>query len=96
MIELIFLKALPLINVNIYIKKCNLCKFNYFLDKNFNYEPYLCDGCYDMSLKAINMKNLAIVYHGEQVYRINFKSMYKNDVFNLLKNSVVIDKRGTL
>ena len=49
-----------------------------------------------MSLKAINMKNLAIVYHGEQVYRINFKSMYKNDVFNLLKNSVVIDKRGTL
>ena len=42
------------------------------------------------------MKNLAIVYRGEQAYRINFTSMSKNDVFNLIKNSVIIDKKGTL
>ena len=39
------------------------------------------------------MKKLAIVYRGEQDYRINFAFMSKNDVFNLLKNSVIIDKR---
>ena len=77
-------------------KKCSFCKFYYFLDKNFNYEPYLCDGCYEISLKAINMKNLAIVYHDEQAYRINFAFMSKNDAFNLIKNSVIIDKKGTL
>ena len=33
-------------------KNCSLCKFYYFLDKNFSYGPYLCDGCYDMSLKS--------------------------------------------
>ena len=77
-------------------KKYSLCKFYYFLDKNFNYEPYLCDGCYDMSLKAMNMKNLAIVYRGEQAYCINFASMSKNDAFNLIKNSVITDKKGTL
>ena len=77
-------------------RKCNLCKFYYFLDKNFNYGPYLCDGCYDISLKAINMKNLAIVYRGEQAYRINFAFMSKNDAFNLIQNSVIIDKKGTL
>ena len=49
-----------------------------------------------MSLKATNMKNLAIVYRGDQAYRINFKSVSKNDAFNLIKNSVIIDKRGTL
>ena len=49
-----------------------------------------------MSLKAINMKNLAIVYRGEQTYRIKFKSMSKNDAFNSIKNSVIIDKRRTL
>ena len=76
-------------------KKCSLCKF-YFLDKNFNYGPYLCNGCYDMSLKAISIKNLAIVYCGEQAYHINFASISKNDAFNLIKNSVIIDKRGTL
>ena len=77
-------------------KKCSLCKFYYFLDKNFNYGSYLCDGCYDMSLQAKNMKNLAIVYCGEQAYRINFASISKNDAFNLIKNSVIIDKKGTL
>ena len=54
------------------------------------------DGCYDMSLKAKSMKNLAILYCGEQAYRINFASMSKNDAFNLIKNSVIIDKKGTL
>ena len=93
---MIFLKVLTLISVNIYKKKYTLCKFYYFLDKSINYGPYLCDGCYDMSLKAISIKNLAIVYHGEQAYRINFASMSKNDAFNLIKNSVIIDKRGTL
>ena len=96
MIELIFLKVLTLISVNIYIKKCSLCKFYYFLDKKFNYGPYLCDGCYDMSLKAISIKNLAIAYRGEQAYLINFASMSKNGAFNLIKNSVIIDKKGTL
>ena len=51
------------------IKKCketsresSLCKFYYFLDKKFNYGPYLCNGCY-MFLKAIRMQNLAIINH---------------------------------
>ena len=49
-----------------------------------------------MSLKAISMKNLAIVYSGEQPYRTNFAFMSKSDAFNLIKNSIIMDKRGTL
>ena len=77
-------------------RKCSLCKFYYFLDKNFNYGPYLCDGCYDMSLKATSMQNLAIVYHGGNVYRVIFVFMSKKDAFNLIKSAVIIDKKGTL
>ena len=25
-------------------RECSLCKFYYFLDKNFSYGPYLCNG----------------------------------------------------
>ena len=32
--------------------RCSLCKF-FLLDKNFSYGPFLCNGCYDMSLKAV-------------------------------------------
>ena len=50
-------------------RECSLCKFYYFLDKNFNYGPYLCDGCYNMSIKAVSMQNLTIINHNENHYR---------------------------
>ena len=77
-------------------RKCGLCKFYYILDKNFKYGPYLCDGCYDMSMKANSMQNEAIAYHGDNVYRVIFVFMSKKDAFNLIKNAVIIDKKGTL
>ena len=85
------------------IKKCNetstecsLCKFYYFLNKNFSYQMYLCDGCHNMSTKATSMQNLAIIYHEGNAYRVNFVFMSKNDVFNLIKNSIIIDEKGVL
>ena len=46
------------INKNISIsKKCWLCSYWYFIDKNFNYQKYMCNGCHDISLKAISLHN---------------------------------------
>ena len=77
-------------------RECSLCKFYYFLDKNFKYGPYLCDGCYDMSLKAISMQNLTIMNHNGNRYRVNFAFISKKDAYNLIKNATIIDKKGTL
>ena len=77
-------------------RECSLCKFYYFLNKNFNYQMYLCDRCHDMSMKANSMQNLAIFYHKGNAYRVNFVFMSKNDAFNLIKNSNIIDKKGML
>ena len=43
-------------------KKCMLCHYWYFLNKNFSYGPYLCDGCYNIMQKSNDSKNIAIVY----------------------------------
>ena len=43
-------------------KKCKICHYWYFLDKNFSYGPDLCDGCYDIMQKSIDFKNIAIAY----------------------------------
>ena len=77
-------------------KECNICKFYYFLDKNFNYGPYLCNCCYGMSLKAASIKKLAIINHNGNHYRVNFVFISKKDAYNLIKNAVIIDKKGTL
>ena len=74
-------------------RKCSSCKFYYFLDK---YGPYLCDGCYDMSMKAVSMQNLAIINHNGNYYRVIFAFMTKKDAYNLIKNAVILGEKGTL
>ena len=74
-------------------RRCSLCKFYYFLDKNFSYGPFLCNGCYDISLKAVSMQNLTIINHDGNHY-IAFIS--KKDAYNLIKNATIIDKKVTL
>ena len=76
--------------------RCSLWKFYYFLDKNFSYGPFLCNGCYDMSLKAVSMKNLTIINHNGNCYRVYFAFISKKDAHNLIKNATIIDKKGTL
>ena len=77
-------------------KECNLCKFYYFLDKNLNNGSYLCDRCYDMFMKAVSIKNLAIINHNGNHYRVNFTFMSKKDAYNLIKNAVIMGEKGTL
>ena len=77
-------------------RRCSLCKFYCFLDKNFSYGPFLRTGCYDMSLKAVSMQNLTIINHNGNHYRVNFVFICKKDACNLIKNATIIDKKGTL
>ena len=93
---MIFLKVLIIKNVKKHLENVVYVNFIIFFDKNFNYGPYLCNGCYDMSLKAISMQNVAIINHNGNAYRVNFAFMRKKDAFNLIKNAIIIDKKGTL
>ena len=78
------------------LRKCSLCQYYYFVFNNFNYQRHLCDGCHDISVKAISMQNIAIIYHGGNAYCVNYMFMSRNDAFNLIKNSSIIDKKGVL
>ena len=77
-------------------RECSLCHYYYFLDTNFNYQQYLCNGCHDMSMKAVSMQHLAIAYSKGNTYRINFVFISKDNVCNVIKNANVIDKKGIL
>ena len=50
----------------------------YFLNKNFKYEPYLCNGCYDIVQRSTDFKNIAIVHIKKTVYRIYFQHINKH------------------
>ena len=84
------------INESVDTNKNILSSYWYFVNKNSNYQKYMWNGCHDMSMKAISMYDLCIGYNNGNAYRINFAFMSKNDALNLIKNAVIIDKKGTL
>ena len=77
-------------------KECNICHYWYFLDKNFNYDPYLCNGCHDLMQKAMSFKNAAIISIKGNDYRIHFWYVSKNNAIALMTNSNLNDKNGIL
>ena len=77
-------------------KECMLCHYWYFLNKNFSYGPYLCDGCYNIMQKSNNFKNIAIVHVKKSVYRIYFLYMSKSEAKKIMNNSNLLGKKGVL
>ena len=65
-----------------------------FLVKNFNYEPYLCNGCHDLMQKAMNFNDVADVSIKDNGYRIHFWYMSKDDAISIMHNSILSDKTG--
>ena len=77
-------------------KESDICHYWYFLDKNFKYEQYLCNVCYHLMQKAMNSNDVAIVSVKGSDYRTDFWYMSKNDAINIVKNSNVNEKNGSL
>ena len=77
-------------------KECDICHYWYFLDRNFNYEPYLCNGCHDLMQKAINFNDVAIVSIKGNDYRIHFWYMTKDDAISIMSNSSLNGKAASL
>ena len=68
-------------------KECGICHYWYFLDKNFNYEPHLCNGCHNLMQKAMDFNDVAIASVKGNDYRIQFWYMSKDDAINIMKKS---------
>ena len=74
--------------------ECDICNYWYFLDKKFNYEPYLCNSCNVLMHKAMNFNDVAIVSIKGNDYRIHFWYMSKNDAINIMTNSNLKESRS--
>ena len=92
MIKLIFQKGLILIK-QIYQKNCH---YWYILNKNFSNGPYLCSGCYNITQKSNEFKNIAIIHVKKSANRVYFLYMSKCEAKKLMNNSNLIDKKSIL
>ena len=74
-------------------KECAICHYWYFLDKNFDFEPHLCNGCHDLIQKGMNFNYVAIVSIKWNDYRIHFLYMNKDDTISIMNNSSLNEKQ---
>ena len=57
-------------------KEGMLCHYWYFLDKNFSYGPFPCNGCYNIMQKSNDFKNIVIVHIKKKCIK-NLFSVYE-------------------
>ena len=77
-------------------KECSICHYCYFKNIGFKYEPYLCNGCHDLTEKAMSLNDVVAIYVKGPAYRIHFWYMSKDDAISVMSNSNLIDKKGVL
>ena len=73
-------------------KECKICHYWCILDKDFKFEPDLCNGCHNLMEKDMNFNNVAIVSDKGNDYRVHFWYMNKDDATNVMKNSNLNEK----
>ena len=71
-------------------KECDICHYWYFKNIGFNYEPYICNDCYDLMEKAMSFNDVAIVYVKGSAYRIHFWYMSKVDAISIMNSSNLV------
>ena len=74
-------------------KECMTCHYWYFKDIGYKYEPYVCDGCHDLSMVVYDLNGFMILNIKSIDYRCYVFNMSKSDAINLLNNSVLDNKR---
>ena len=73
-------------------KECMLRHYWYFKDVGYKYQPYVCNGCHDVSMMAYELQNIAILNAKGVDYSFILWCISKNDVINMLNNSLLEDK----
>ena len=53
-------------------KECDICHHWYFLNKNVEYEPYLCNDYHDLMERVINLNNLLLFSLKEMIIEFIF------------------------
>ena len=64
-----------------------ICRYWYFLEINFRFQPEVCDGSHDLMQKSINFNDVTIVTVKRSDYRVHFLYMSKDEAINLIRNA---------
>ena len=56
------------ITIKILILQDFVCKFWFFVNKNFDCKDYACNGCHNLLMIALSLDNIAVLNVGNVLY----------------------------
>ena len=77
-------------------KECMFCHYWYYLNKNFTYGPFTCDGCYNKVQRTTDFIDIAIIYVKKTAYRVYFKDISKHKAKKLMNMFNLVGKTGII
>ena len=77
-------------------KGCDICHYWYFLNKGFKSQPNVCNGCHDLLMMSRNLSDIAILNIKDADYCCIISRINKSEDINLMQNTDLTEKSGTL
>ena len=84
------------LNKTIKSRKCMFCHYWYYLNKNFSYGSFTCDGCCNIVQESTDFKNITIIYTKNNSYRVYFKDISKHKAKKLMNKFNLVGKMGDI
>ena len=78
------------------LNECDICYYWYFLDKDFKFQPNVCNGCHDLLMMSMNLSDISILNIKSADYCCIISRISKSEVINLMRNTDLTEKSGTL
>ena len=78
------------------LKDCGVCHYWYFLNYSFTFQPNVRNNCHDLLMMSVNLTDIAISNIKGSDYRCITSLISKNEAANLIQNTDLTEKSGTL
>ena len=77
-------------------KEWDICHYWYFLDKDLKVQPNICNGCNDLLMMSMNLSNIAVLNIKSANRRCIISGIRNSEAINLMRNTDLTEKSGTL
>ena len=77
-------------------RECMFCHYWYYLNKNFSYGPFTCDGCCNIVQRSTDFKHIAIIHVKKTTYRVYLKHISNHKAKKLTNKFNLVGENGNI
>ena len=76
--------------------ECDICHYWHFLNKDFKFQPNVCNRWHDLLMMSISLSDISILDIKSNDYYCIISGIGKNEAINLMQNADLTDETRTL